>query len=84
MHSRPLVETLEHSNCGLNELWPGSRGRAEIRMLFVFEPDRAAFLLVVSGKRGWSVGMSARSHFTEAWAAKHPAMAVSIGGRFRA
>jgi hypothetical protein len=40
---RPLVDTLEHSALrNLKELRPGSRGRSEIRMLFVFDPDRAA------------------------------------------
>lgn len=44
---RPLVDTLEHSELrNLKELRPGSRGRSEIRMLFVFDPDRAAIFLV--------------------------------------
>lgn len=35
---RPLVDTLEHSHLrNLKELRPGSRGRSEIRMLFVFD-----------------------------------------------
>jgi hypothetical protein len=38
---RPLVDTLEHSSLrNLKELRPGSRGRSEIRILFVFDPDR--------------------------------------------
>ncbi|QYC38297.1 hypothetical protein Nocox_03335 [Nonomuraea coxensis DSM 45129] len=53
---RPLVDTLEHSNLkNLKELRPGSRKRSEIRMLFVFDPDRAAIFLVAGDKAGqWS------------------------------
>jgi hypothetical protein len=53
---RPLVDTLEHSELrNLKELRPGSRGRSEIRMLFVFDPDRAAIFLVAGDKAGqWS------------------------------
>ena len=48
---RPLVDTLEHSELrNLKELRPGSRGRSEIRMLFVFDPDRAAIFLVAGDK----------------------------------
>ncbi|MFC5745891.1 type II toxin-antitoxin system RelE/ParE family toxin [Actinomadura rugatobispora] len=36
---RPLVDTLEHSELRyLKELRPGSRGRSEIRVLFIFTP----------------------------------------------
>jgi hypothetical protein len=53
---RPLVDTLEHSELrNLKELRPGSRGRSEIRMSFVFDPDRAAIFLVAGDKAGqWS------------------------------
>ena len=53
---RPLVDTLEHSRLrNLKELRPGSRGRSEIRILFVFDPDRAAIFLVAGDKAGqWS------------------------------
>lgn len=53
---RPLVDTLEHSELrNLKELRPGSRGRSEIRMLFIFDPDRAAIFLVAGDKAGrWS------------------------------
>lgn len=53
---RPLVDTLEHSSLkNLKELRPGSRGRSEIRILFVFDPDRQAILLVAGDKAGrWS------------------------------
>lgn len=53
---RPLVDTLEHSQLrNLKELRPPSRGRSEIRMLFVFDPDREAIILVAGDKAGrWS------------------------------
>jgi hypothetical protein len=53
---RPLVDTLEHRRLrNLKELRPGSRGRSEIRILFVFDPGRQAILLVVGDKAGrWS------------------------------
>jgi hypothetical protein len=53
---RPLVDTLEHSRLrNLKELRPGSRGRSEIRMLFVFDPTREAIILVAGDKAGqWS------------------------------
>ena len=39
----------------LNELRPGSGRRSEIRMLFVFDPDREATILVAGDKAGrWS------------------------------
>jgi hypothetical protein len=39
--------------CGnLKELRPGSRGRSEIGILFVFDPWRSAILLVVGDKAG--------------------------------
>jgi hypothetical protein len=34
------------------ELRPGSRGRSEIRILFVFDPWRSAILLVAGDKAG--------------------------------
>jgi hypothetical protein len=40
---RPLVDTITNSNiANLKELRPGSRGRSEIRILFVFDPWRSA------------------------------------------
>ncbi|GAA4944811.1 hypothetical protein GCM10023205_00510 [Yinghuangia aomiensis] len=54
--NRPLVDTLEHSGLhNLKELRPGSSGRSEIRMLFVFDPQRQAVVLVAGDKAGrWS------------------------------
>ncbi|MFJ2306878.1 type II toxin-antitoxin system RelE/ParE family toxin [Streptomyces sp. NPDC087787] len=36
----------------LKELRPGSRGRSELRLLFVFDPDREAVFLVAGDKAG--------------------------------
>ncbi|MEU4577076.1 type II toxin-antitoxin system RelE/ParE family toxin [Nonomuraea sp. NPDC023979] len=53
---RPLVDTLEGSRVhNLKELRPGSAGRSEIRVLFVFDPWRSAILLIGGDKSGdWS------------------------------
>lgn len=52
---RPLVDTLRGSKLSnLKELRPGSRGRSELRLLFVFDPQRRAVVLVVGDKsRSW-------------------------------
>lgn len=51
---RPLVDTLTGTNelTNLKELRPGSAKRSEIRILFVFNPLRQAFLLVAGDKAG--------------------------------
>lgn len=53
---RPLVDSVvgsRHSN--MKELRPGSAGRSEIRMLFAFDPERQAIVLVAGDKAGtWS------------------------------
>ncbi len=56
MLGRPLVDTISHSDLSnLKELRPGSRGGTEIRLLFVFDPDREAIILVAGDKAGaWS------------------------------
>ncbi|WP_280426116.1 type II toxin-antitoxin system RelE/ParE family toxin [Nocardia carnea] len=53
---RPLVDSLEHSRLrNPKELRPGSCSSSEIRMLFVFDPDREAIVLVAGDKAGrWS------------------------------
>ncbi|MGI5486083.1 type II toxin-antitoxin system RelE/ParE family toxin [Microtetraspora malaysiensis] len=53
---RPLVDKLDGSQIhNLKELRPGSAGRSEIRILFVFAPWRSAILLVGGDKSGdWS------------------------------
>ncbi|MEU9832307.1 type II toxin-antitoxin system RelE/ParE family toxin [Streptosporangium sp. NPDC048047] len=53
---RPLVDKLEGSQVhNLKELRPGSAGRSEIRILFVFDPWRSAILLLGGDKSGdWS------------------------------
>lgn len=50
---RPLVDTVKGSKIrNLKELRPGSAGRSEIRILFVFDPQRRAVLLTAGDKRG--------------------------------
>lgn len=50
---RPLVDTIQASSVrNMKELRPGSRGRSEIRILFVFDPARQAVLLVAGDKAG--------------------------------
>lgn len=48
---RPLVDTVEGSRYkNMKELRPGSSGRSEIRVLFAFDPERCAILLVAGDK----------------------------------
>ena len=50
---RPLVDRLKGSAIHhLKELRPGSRGRSEIRIIFAFDPDRSALLLLGGDKAG--------------------------------
>jgi hypothetical protein len=53
---RPLVDTITRSSLSnLKELRPGSSGASEVRILFVFDPDRQAVFLVAGDKAGrWS------------------------------
>ena len=59
---RPLVDRVSssrHSN--MKELRPGSRGRTELRILFAFDIQRTAVLLVAGDKRGGVESMVRRS-----------------------
>jgi hypothetical protein len=50
---RPLVDRVvgsRHHN--MKELRPGSSGRSEVRILFIFDPERRAVLLVAGDKAG--------------------------------
>jgi len=53
---RPLVDKIHGSGIhNLKELRPGSSGDTEVRILFIFDPDRNAVLLVAGDKSGaWS------------------------------
>ena len=54
---RPLVDTITGSKIpNMKELRPGSAGHSEIRILFVFDPWRAAILLVAGDKAGTGIG----------------------------
>lgn len=55
---RPLVDMIKGSRlANLKELRPGSSGSSEVRLLFVFDPQRHAVILVGGDKsgnwRGW-------------------------------
>lgn len=57
---RPLVDTVVASrHANMKELRPGSTGRSEIRLLFAFDRERRAILLVGGDKstnwHGWYV-----------------------------
>jgi len=50
---RPLVDRVKSSrHHNMKELRPGSPGRAEIRILFAFDPVRRAILLIAGDKSG--------------------------------
>lgn len=50
---RPLVDRIHSSKIhNLKELRPRVRGNAEVRMLFVFDPEREAIVLVAGNKAG--------------------------------
>lgn len=50
---RPLVDTVSGSKLpNLKELRPGSAGDSEVRLLFVFDPQRRAVFLVGGDKSG--------------------------------
>jgi hypothetical protein len=50
---RPLVDRVEASrHHNMKELRPGSSGRTEIRILFAFDPERRAVLLIAGDKAG--------------------------------
>lgn len=50
---RPLVDSIVGSAFkNMKELRPGSSGRSEMRILFVFDPARKAILLVAGDKAG--------------------------------
>jgi hypothetical protein len=53
---RPLVDRIKGSKRhNLKELRPGSSGSSEVRVLFIFDPQRQAVLLVAGDKSGaWS------------------------------
>ena len=59
---RPLADTVEASrHATMKELRPGSTGRTEIRVLFAFDKERTAILLVGGDKSGDWAGWSARN-----------------------
>lgn len=53
---RPIVDTVSASrHKNMKELRPGSSGRSELRVLFAFDPERSAIMLIAGDKAGdWS------------------------------
>jgi hypothetical protein len=53
---RPFVDTIRGSNfSNMKELRPGSSGRTEVRILFAFDTERRAILLLGGDKsRAWA------------------------------
>lgn len=50
---RPIVDTVHTSrHRNMKELRPGSSGRSEVRVLFAFDPARAAIMLIAGDKAG--------------------------------
>ena len=50
---RPIVDSMVGSrDTNMKELRPGSSGRSELRILFVFDPKRKAILLIDGDKAG--------------------------------
>lgn len=50
---RPVVDTVSRSqHRNMKELRPGSSGRSELRILFAFDPERQAILLIAGDKAG--------------------------------
>jgi hypothetical protein len=50
---RPLVDTIRGSRlANLKELRPASAGATEVRLLFIFDPERQAVILVGGDKAG--------------------------------
>lgn len=50
---RPLVDRVKNSrHHNMKELRPGSTGRSEVRILFAFDPQRKAILLLGGSKTG--------------------------------
>lgn len=50
---RPLVDTVSASrHRNMKELRPGSSGSSELRVLFAFDPERRAIMLIAGDKAG--------------------------------
>lgn len=70
---RPLVDSVSGSAYkNMKELRPGSRGRSEIRVLFAFDPERRALLLVAGDKAGnWTKWYTKNIPIADARYAEH-------------
>lgn len=67
---RPVVDRVKGSSRhNMKELRPGSAGRTEVRISFVFDPERTAVLLVAGDKAGrwkdwYRINIPSRRHAT--------------------
>ena len=80
---RPLVDTVKGSRiANLKELRPGSAGRTEVRVLFVFDPVRQIVLLVGGDKAGnWRAWYTTAVPRAEAAYAEHLERLREKGGK---
>lgn len=77
---RPLADTLTGTK--LKELRPGSVKRSEIRILFAFDPDRQAILLVAGDKAGeWTRWYKRMIPIAEQRLSEHAARPRKEGGQ---
>ena len=77
---RPLVDRIHGSkHHNMKELRPASAGRSKIRILFVFDPQKRAILLVAGDKSGnWTRWYEENIPVAEARYAEHLATLGSI------
>jgi hypothetical protein len=79
---RPLVDTVKGSALpNLKELRPGSTGVSEVRLLFVFDPQRQAVILIGGDKAGnWKGWYRTAVPLAETAYADHLARVAKQGG----
>lgn len=70
---RPIVDTIKGSEFkNMKELRPGSSGISELRVLFAFDPERQAIMLVAGDKSGnWKKWYRANIPIADARFADH-------------
>ncbi|WP_378147218.1 type II toxin-antitoxin system RelE/ParE family toxin [Cnuibacter sp. UC19_7] len=71
--ARPIVDTVKGSSYkNMKELRPGSSGKSELRMLFAFDPQRQAIVLVAGDKTGnWKTWYRANIPIADARFTEH-------------
>ncbi len=70
---RPIVDTVKGSSYkNMKELRPGTSGKSELRMLFAFDPQRQAIVLVAGDKAGnWKTWYRANIPIADARFTEH-------------